>query len=145
LIDALNEELTNRYPDPGDNHFGLTADEVEEGDGMFLVAWDGAQPVGCGALRRYDDTSGEIKRMYVAPENRGLGIGHRILSELEEGARSLRMSRVLLETGVYQPEALALYVRCGFNRIPCFGEYASSPRSICMEKVFDPAPEDPSN
>lgn len=139
LVDALNEELTKRYPDPADNHFDLAADEVEEGDGVFLVAWDGADPVGCGALRRHDDDSGEIKRMYVTPEIRGVGIGRRVLAELEERARGLGMSRLVLEAGAYQPEALALYVRCGFSRIPCFGDYAASPRSICMEKVLDRA------
>jgi putative acetyltransferase len=92
------------------------------------------EPVGCGALRRLDPTTGEIKRMYVAPSARGGGVGARILAELERHAVALGMHRLLLETGERQVEAVHLYQRAGFTRVPCFGEYADAPLSLCMGK-----------
>jgi len=134
LIAALNAELTERYPEEGANHFGLDAAEVAEGRGAFLVARVDGKPGGCGAIRRIDDGTGEIKRMYVAPCFRGRGIGARVLAALEAEARRLQLLRVVLETGERQPEALALYRRAGYVIIPAFGEYIGTPLSLCMEK-----------
>ena len=136
LIAALNAELSARYPEPGATHFRLDADEVAEGRGAFLVAFLAAKPVGCGAVRRIDSGMAEIKRMYVVPGTRGRSIGSRILFALEDEARNLGATRLVLETGGRQPEALALYARAGFVRIPAFGEYVGSPFSICMEKIL---------
>jgi putative acetyltransferase len=134
LIRDLNGELRERYPEPGANHFRLDAEEVAEGRGALLVAYRGEVPVACGALRLHDKTTAEIKRMYVIPEERGKGISRRILAALEAEGRKLGARRLVLETGERQTEALALYERAGFARIPRFGEYASSPLSICMAK-----------
>jgi len=134
LIAALNAELSERYPEEGANHFRLDAAEVAEGRGAFVVARIGGEPGGCGALRRVDAASGEIKRMYVAPPLRGRGIGARLLAALEAEARRLGLSRIVLETGTRQPEALGLYRRAGYVEIPAFGEYVGSPLSVCMEK-----------
>jgi GNAT superfamily N-acetyltransferase len=93
--------------------------------------------VGCGAVRRIAPTVCEIKRMYVVPNARGRGIGYRILAELESIARGLGAARLVLETGVRQPDAIALYRRAGFMTIPLFGGYADTPHpelSVCMEK-----------
>jgi len=136
LIAALNAELSARYPEPGATHFRLDADEVAEGRGAFLVAFMATRPVGCGAVRRIDSSMAEIKRMYVVPGARGKSIGRRILFALEDEARNLGATRLVLETGGRQPEALALYARAGFVRIPAFGEYVGSPWSICMEKTL---------
>ena len=136
LIAALNAELSARYPEPGATHFRLDADEVAEGRGAFLVAFMATRPVGCGAVRRIDSSMAEIKRMYVVPGARGKSIGRRILFALEDEARNLGATRLVLETGGRQPEALALYARAGFVRIPAFGEYVGSPLSICMEKIL---------
>ena len=76
----------------------------------------------------------EVKRMYVRTAARGRGIGGAILVALETEARVLGVSRLVLETGVRQPEALALYRRFGFDVIPPFGEYVESPLSVCMAK-----------
>jgi GNAT superfamily N-acetyltransferase len=134
LIGALNAELDARYPEDGANHFRLDPDEVADGRGAFLVAYVDGQPVGCGAVRRIESTIAEIKRMYVAPEARGRGVGRQVLLQLEAEARRLGAKRLVLETGPRQPEALALYSRAGFVEIPNFGEYEGCEFSVCMAK-----------
>jgi len=134
LIEALNAELSSRYPEEGANHFRLEPDEVADGRGAFLVATSSGLPVGCGAVRCIEAGTGEIKRMYVSPEARGRGIGRALLEALEGEARNLGIRRLVLETGTRQGEALALYGRSGFSRIPLFGEYIGSPLSVCMAK-----------
>jgi len=134
LIEALNAELSSRYPEPGANHFRLDPDEVADGQGVFLIASSAGTPVGCGAVRRIEARTGEIKRMYVSPDARGRGIGRAVLAALEAEARALGIARLVLETGLRQGEALALYESAGFSRIPPFGEYVNSPLSVCMAK-----------
>jgi putative acetyltransferase len=146
LVAALNAELSALYPEPGATHFRLDPIEVAPGTGVFLVArWSG-RPVGCGALRHLRESDlvrelgpgvGELKRMYVAPELRGKGIGRALLSRLESEARALGLTRLVLETGTRQTEALALYRRAGFTEIQAYGEYsASSGTSVCFAKVL---------
>jgi GNAT superfamily N-acetyltransferase len=72
--------------------------------------------------------------MYVVPLDRGRGVGRVILNALINEARALSISRLVLETGVRQSEALALYQRAGFSRIAPFGEYVGSPLSVCLAK-----------
>jgi GNAT superfamily N-acetyltransferase len=134
LIEALNAELSRRYPEEGATHFRLDPDEVADGQGAFLMASSSGRPVGCGAVRRIEARTGEIKRMYVSPDARGRGIGRAVLAALEAEARALGIARLVLETGLRQGEALALYERAGFSRIPPFGEYVNSPLSVCMGK-----------
>lgn len=111
---------------------------MKPGNGLFVIAWEGALALGCGAVRRLLepglDDAGEVKRMYVIPGARGRRIGGLILDRLEAQARTLGLTRLLLETGDRQVEALALYNRVGFNRIDRFGQYVDSPLSVCMEK-----------
>ena len=108
--------------------------EVAPGQGAFFVAYLGETPIGCGAVRRIEDGTAEIKRMYVAPGARGRGIGKQVLMELETEARRLGMRRLVLETGPRNPEAVTLYEHAGYARIPLFGEYVNSEFSICMAK-----------
>lgn len=134
------------YPEPGATHFTLDAKEVAPGAGIFVVVRLRGRPVGCGALRRVRDPAlarelgpqvGELKRMYVAPEVRGHGIGRKLLERLEAEGRSLGLTRLVLETGTRQLEALALYRRAGFTGIPPYGEYAaSSTTSVCLAKAL---------
>jgi GNAT superfamily N-acetyltransferase len=138
LIAALNGELSGIYPEAGANHFRLDPDEVAPGNGAFFVAYLGGDAVGCGALRRIDAGTAEIKRMFVRPEARGRGISVAILETLETEARRLGLRRILLETGVRQTEALALYRRGGYDSIPPYGEYLGSPLSVCMGKDLPP-------
>ena len=134
LIEALNAELSSRYPEEGACHFRLDAHEVADGQGAFLIAFQSGKPVGCGAVRRIEARTGELKRMFVVPEERGRGVGRAILNALESEAQALGVSRLMLETGVRQSEAIALYQRAGFSRIAPFGEYVDSPLSVCMAK-----------
>lgn len=134
LIAALNAELRARYPEEGVNYFQLDADEVRAGRGAFLVAYAGGGAVGCGAVRRIDGDACEIKRMYVEPQMRGLGIARRMLERLENEARKLGASRLLLETGTRQPEAIALYTTAGFSPTAPYGDYRPSPLNAFFEK-----------
>jgi putative acetyltransferase len=134
LIRALNAELESRYPEDGANFFRLDADEVREGHGAFLVADLNGDPIGCGAVRRIEPLVAEVKRMYVAPRARGLGVGRQIVAALEAEAVRLGATRLVLETGPRQPEAIAVYLRAGFVEIPLYGEYVGSNFSVCMAK-----------
>ncbi len=140
LVGALDRELSATYPEPGATHFRLDEAEVSAGGGAFLVARLEAEPVGCGAVRILGGGAAEIKRMFVAPRWRGLGISRAILAALEARARASGVGRMLLETGTRQREALALYERAGYVPGPAFGEYVSSPLSVCMEKPLPPLP-----
>jgi len=104
-----------------------TADDIA----VFVVALDGARPVGCGGLRRIDDVQGEIKRMYVAPSARGGAVARAILDALEEAARGSGWERLVLETGIEQHAAMRFYEREGYERIPPFGAYVGSATSVC--------------
>jgi len=137
LIDALDRELDQTYPEEGANHFRLDVEEVAAGRGVFLLATSAGQAVGCGAVRMNDATTAEIKRMYTVPRARGHGVARRLLAALEAEARALGATRLVLETGERQTEAVALYEKAGFRRIPLFGEYLDSPLSLCMEKLLD--------
>ena len=134
MIRALNTELAERYPEEGANHFRLDHEEVAEGRGAFLVVYSSGQPISCGAIRRIDADTAEIKRMYVEPQSRGRGIARRLLAMLEAEGRRLGVKRIVLETGARQREALALYERAGFCRVSPFGDYVGSPLSVCMAK-----------
>ena len=134
LIAALDAEMSGRYPEEGANHFRLDADEVAVGRGAFLVAALEDALVACGAVRCIEPGVAEIKRMYVAPSARRRGIARVLLERLEQEARALGATRVVLETGVRQPDALALYERAGYEPVEPWGEYVDSPLSVCLAK-----------
>lgn len=99
-----------------------------------VVAYENGIAVGCGAMKEYNETTMEIKRMFVSLNQRGKGIGNHILNELQKWAKELEYSTCILETGVKMPEAIALYKKNGFNVIPNYGQYATIESSICFEK-----------
>ena len=134
LIGELNAELRKRYPEDGVSYFRLDPDEVEPGRGTFLVAYAADLPVACGAVRLIAKDAAEIKRMYVAPASRRCGVARRVLDALEAEARKLGVTRVLLETGPRQPEAIALYEKAGYVPTQPFGEYEASPLNVFFEK-----------
>jgi GNAT superfamily N-acetyltransferase len=104
---------------------------------FVVIAYDDNTPVSCGALKHYQPGVAEIKRMYTLPEYRGQGVATRILAELETWALELSYSKCILETGKRQPEAVRLYQKNGYTRIPNFGQYAGMTNSVCFEKVID--------
>jgi len=134
LIAELDAGLAALYP--REQRFGpnLKAEHLEGGHGTFLVARENGRAIGCGAIHLLDSSTAEAKRMYVEPDQRGRGVGRVVLAGLEAAAKQLRVRRLVLETGIYQDAALSLYRRAGFTQIDCWGEYASSPTSICFEK-----------
>ncbi len=131
LIDRLCTELSARYGAPPSP---FSPAEAAAPRTIFLVARLGGIPVACGALRRIDDTVAEIKRMYVAPEGRRRGLARRILRELEHRAVGFGYRTIRLETGVGQPEAIALYEVCGYRRIRAYDPFVGNPSSVCFEK-----------
>ncbi len=133
LLAALDDDLSVRYPEGDIDPPVLTPDMFAPPVGTLLVALLDDEPVGCGALRAGPtDGTGEVKRMYVAPEVRGRRVAERLLHGLEDAARELGYSSLVLETGERQPEALRLYARCGWTPTPAYGHYRDSPLSICL-------------
>lgn len=101
-----------------------------------VVVYEDNVPIGCGAIKVFDDFSMEVKRMYVSPIHRGKRIAVKVLNELEAWSQELGFKRCVLETGINQPEALALYQKSGYNRISNYGQYANVESSFCFEKVL---------
>src|SRR2546426_3834378 len=135
LIAALNAELQATFPEPGATHFSLTGEQVATGDGAFVIAYLDDVAVGCGAVRRLDEATAELKRKYVGPSVRGRGIGRALVEALEREARLVGSTRGVLETGTRLAPAIKLYEAMGYARIPLLGEYLSSPNtSLCFGK-----------
>ena len=131
LIADLCAELGKRYGRPPSPY---TADEAADPRAGLVVARRNGEPVGCGALRCIDETTVEVKRMYVAPVARRQGVARRILAALEQLATEHGYTRVILETGARQPEALALYDAAGYRRTVNYGRYVGNPEAACFEK-----------
>jgi putative acetyltransferase len=142
LREAQRVEIEARYGAP-DSEPGPppTARDIT----AFFVAYDDSDhPVGCGGLRELPGNEAEVKRMFVAPSHRGTGVSSAILLELERFGHERGWSRLVLETGDRQPDAVRFYEREGFTRIPNFAYYADSANSLCFEKplfAIDPAGE----
>lgn len=132
LIGELDALLTPLYP--RESRHGFSVERLlREAVDFFVLRHDG-RPAGCGGLKLVGTEYGEIKRMYVRPQCRGLGLGKLMLEHLIEHARRRGMTVVRLETGIHQPEAIGLYERSGFRRIPPFGPYREDSVSLCYEK-----------
>ena len=137
LTYAQAEELRERYggwEGAGAEH---EPELFDDPDGYFLVARLDGEPVGCAGICRCEgEQTAELRRMYVAPQARRLGIARSLMKELGEKARRLGYETLRLETGPEQPEAIHLYEASGFAVIPNFGPYTAQRRSICMEKAL---------
>lgn len=134
LIERLDAYLTALYP-PESNHL-LDIAALERPDVAFLVARASGTPVGCGALRICGNAHGEFKRIFVDPRVRGAGLGRRIAQRLEQFALERHLLKLYLETGIHQPEALALFKERGFEECEPFGDYAPDPLSVFMTKTL---------
>jgi putative acetyltransferase len=134
LAEQLEAELLETYDGvPGSG--GLPSASIFEAPGgAFFVGRLDGEAVACGGIARYDETTAEIRRMYVAPGVRGRGLSRRVLAALEDEARALGYSFVRLETGKRQTEAIGLYVSAGFQPIPRYGPFVNDPKSVCFEK-----------
>jgi putative acetyltransferase len=134
LRTAQRAELDARYG--SDDHEPGSPPSAADID-VFLVAADpSGNPVGCGALRRLDPVTAEVKRMYVAPASRGSGVATAILRALESAALDRGWTTIRLETGPAQPDAMRFYEREGYHEIPLYGVYIGSDVSVCYERVL---------
>jgi putative acetyltransferase len=133
-LDAYQDAL---YPPESRHALDLAA--LTQPNVLFAVAREGAlAAVGCGAIV-LDAGFGELKRLYVSPSQRGHGVARRLLALLEARAVEAGCTTLRLETGPDQPEALAFYERCGYERCGPFGGYADDPLSVFMQKQLAPS------
>ena len=122
LVDPATPMPTNQPRRPGDT---------------YLIAFLDGNPVGCGALRKLDDRTAEVRRMYVLRRARRVGTGRAMLVRLEDEAARLGYEMLLLETGNRQGAAMALYESYGFTRIPLFGPCLNDPTSVCYSNQVE--------
>ena len=132
LIAELEEQLAPLYP--SESRHGYAVEKlIAQKVAFFLIRHDG-QPVGCGGVQLFGTEYGELKRMYVRPQLRGLGMAKALLTHLAEHVRARGVGLLRLETGIHQHAAIGLYEREGFRPIPPFGEYKDDPLSRFYEK-----------
>jgi GNAT superfamily N-acetyltransferase len=132
LLTMLDNHLLSIYPKSA--IFGIDHNEFRQGGGVFVLAREDGEAVGCGAVRGYDEETTEIKRMFVRPEYRGQGIAREILRWLEAEAVAQGYRWCLIETGRALSEAVALYLRSGYREIEKFGPYVDCELSVCFAK-----------
>ena len=135
-IQLIAELQMHLNPDlyPPESRHGFNVEKLlREGVVFFVTRYDEV-PAGCGGIKLFGTDYGEVKRMYVRPRFRGLGLGKFMLDHLAAYARERQILTLRLETGIYQTEAIRLYERYGFARRGPFGEYKDDPMSIYLEK-----------
>lgn len=132
LIAELESHLAPFYP--ATSRHGYSIDKlIQQGVAFFITRQDGV-PAGCGGVQFFNGEYGELKRMFVRPQFRGLGLAKMMLQHLEEYARQHNIHVLRLETGIHQTEAIGLYQQMGYRPIPPFGEYVDDPLSRFFEK-----------
>lgn len=137
LAAALWAELSTIYPE-------MTAPPFPPRDivgerAVFMVASLGGAAIGCGALKPFPDGPpeiAEVKRMYVAPEERGRGVARAVLQRLEDWACEHGYRTARLETGARQPDAIHIYKTAGYSPIPSYGHHADDPLAACFAKLL---------
>ena len=131
LIAELEALLSPNYP--ATSRHGYSVEKLLREKVAFFVAYCDRSPAACGGVQLFGQEYAEVKRMYVRPQFRGQGLGKHILDHLADYSRQHEVTLFRLETGIYQVEAIALYERYGFQRIPPFGNYHEDPLSLCYE------------
>ena len=132
LIAELESELAPLYP--SESRHGYSVERLlAEGVAFFLIRQD-STPAGCGGVKLFGTEYGEVKRMYVRPQFRGLGLARQMLDHLTDYARRQGVRVLRLETGIHQRDAIRLYEGMGFQQISPFGEYKEDPLSRFYEK-----------
>jgi len=140
LVALAQDELTQRYGSGDANP--IEAVQFDPPEGAFLIAWLDGKAVGCGGWRSLSDDGGEptgmaeIKRMYVLPDRRGSGVATALMAAIEESAREHDMRQLVLETGLKQPEAICLYEKLGYSRIPNYGHYKDAPDCVSFGRAL---------
>ncbi len=131
LIKALDESLWERYPELKSDYWG---NNILELNPNVVILYLEEKAVACGCFKKYDKNTIEIKRMFVSPEVRGMGLAQTILRKLEGWAGDLGYSSSVLETLYKQKEAIALYQRTGYDIVDNYEPYVGLENSICMRK-----------
>lgn len=139
LIEELQASLAPLYP--SENQFGYSIEKLIQQNVAFFVVRADDMPVACGGVQIFGDEYGEVKRMFVRPQFRGMGLAKLMLAQLEAYTHARGVPLLRLETGTLQTEALGLYEQYGFTRIPPFGDYAETPLNIYFEKRVAPGLE----
>jgi GNAT superfamily N-acetyltransferase len=135
LVRQALTELGERYGGSGDDT-PVALTDFDPPAGRFFAAVDGDRLVGCAGWRRHG-TDAELKRMFTTQAARGRGVARRLLTAIEESARAAGLSRVILETGDKQPEAVGLYESAGYVRIDDFGFYRGHPGVLSYAMSLD--------
>ena len=142
LIEAVQAEYVVRYG--GQDESPIDAADFEDPLGQFYVGYLDDAPVATGAWRRSSvqalgaQVAAEVKRMYVVPAAQRRGVARRMLTHLEVTAAAEGIEAIVLETGMKQPEAIALYTSSGYEPIPGFGHYRGSELSRCFGRRIAP-------
>nr|WP_315255180.1 GNAT family N-acetyltransferase [uncultured Flavobacterium sp.] len=131
LIKTFDNYLWERYPELKTNYWGNNVIELNPN---VVVIYLEEKPVACGCFKRFDKNTIEIKRMFVSPEARGLGLAQRVLQELELWALESDYSVSVLETLYKQEEAISLYQKVGYAIVENYGPYVGLDKSVCMKK-----------
>lgn len=131
LNELLDKELVIR---DGDEHAFFAQFNKIETINHVIVAYENDEPLGCGAFKKYNDETLEIKRMFVLPKSRGKKIASKILAELEQWAKELGYKKCILETGTTFKDAVGLYKIANYAVIPNYGQYVGVKSSICFCK-----------
>lgn len=135
LINELEEHLAPFYP--ATSRHGYSVEKlIKQGVAFFVTRQDGI-PAGCGGVQLYGSEYAELKRMFVRPQFRGLGLARQMLQHLEDYTRQHNIHILRLETGIHQKEAIGLYESWGFEYISPFGEYVDDPLSRFFEKRLE--------
>ncbi len=132
LIEELDNFLRKLYPENCIHKIDLTT--ADRNKVVFIVAYKDSAPIGCAALRPIDEHGCELKRMFIIEKERGKGYSSILCNEIENIAAEKGFRKILIETGYDQPEAIGLYKKHGYERIPKFGEYVNDPTSVCFAK-----------
>ena len=132
LIEELENELAAIYP--SESRHGFSVEKlIAQGVAFFVIREDGIA-AGCGGIMFVGNEFAELKRMYVRPQFRGMGLAKLMVNHLAEYAQSQGIGLLRLETGIHQHAAIRLYEGMGFQQIPAFGPYWDAQMSRCFEK-----------
>ena len=131
LIETFDTFLWERYPELKKEYWG---NNLIEFNSNVLIVYLEDEPVACGCFKKYNDTAVELKRMFVSPKARGLGLAQLVIGELEVEAKRQGFEIMILETLYKQIEAISLYQKVGFEIVENYEPYIGLSNSICMSK-----------
>ena len=131
LVVLLDQDLAIR--DGEDHDFYAQFDKVDKIN-TVIVCYKNEDAIGCGAFKKFNSDTVEIKRMFVHPNFRGKGIASTILAALENWASESGYMNCVLETGKNNPGAIALYQKSGYEIIPNYAQYENIKTSVCLKK-----------